>query len=367
MTLHGMEHAWRASMGARDYIEQHPDLRQIALPQKEKHFQTIERYQVDGVIGFWDSHNHPAVNALGIPAVSYSSRVADQITSVMPDNHAIGVMGARHLVEAGCSRFMFVSYWDNRVAQERFTGFREELARQDRQATWYIWKSGSRQEEAKVLDELTQPTGVMAFDDGPAYRISELAGLHEIPIPEHLAMVSVNNAQRVCELATTPISSIDLNSERIGWEAAEVLHRKMLGKPAYNRIIPPLGVEPRASSQPSAIDDPPVQQALEFIQRYACEGATIHDLMEALDISRRTLEKRFQSRFGRTLNSEVMRVRMAQAKRLLRHTQLRVTDIALRCGYANHGAFTYAFTKQEGQPPSAFRKHTRSGSATPRS
>ncbi len=69
---------------------------------------------------------------------------------------------------------------------------------------------------------------------------------------------------------------------------------------------------------------------------------------------------RFQEVFRRLHGTSVhdyrLRLRIAEASRLLRHTELPVADIALRCGYRNPFNFTRAFTGRMGRSPMRYRR-----------
>jgi methylphosphotriester-DNA--protein-cysteine methyltransferase len=55
--------------------------------------------------------------------------------------------------------------------------------------------------------------------------------------------------------------------------------------------------------------------------------------------------------FGETTAEFVRRQRLEFAQELLRSSELQVQQIARRAGYAHHGSFTAAFTRQFGHSP----------------
>ena len=54
--------------------------------------------------------------------------------------------------------------------------------------------------------------------------------------------------------------------------------------------------------------------------------------MDHLDISRRTLEKRFKAVFGHTIHKEIRRVQLQRACELLTRSELRIPEVAERAG-----------------------------------
>jgi transcriptional regulator GlxA family with amidase domain len=72
--------------------------------------------------------------------------------------------------------------------------------------------------------------------------------------------------------------------------------------------------------------------------------------------SRRSLETRFKKATGRTLRAEIVRVRLAHARALLRTTNLTVGDVAAECGFGSAQRFHEAFRETEGVSPGRYRR-----------
>lgn len=97
-------------------------------------------------------------------------------------------------------------------------------------------------------------------------------------------------------MATPALTSVKLNAERIGYEAAALLDRLMAGEAAPNRpvLIEPLGVITRRSSDLVATDDPEIARAVQFIRQAACDGISVGDIVQEVAISRSALERRMR-------------------------------------------------------------------------
>ena len=48
-------------------------------------------------------------------------------------------------------------------------------------------------------------------------------------VPDEVAVIGVDNDSNLCNLCTPPLSSIDVNPSRVGYEAAALLTRLMRG------------------------------------------------------------------------------------------------------------------------------------------
>ncbi len=87
--------------------------------------------------------------------------------------------------------------------------------------------------------------------------------------------MSVDNDEYLCSLAIPSLTSIDVNPQQIGYEAAAVLDRMMAGKPAphWPVMITPRGVVTRQSTDVLATEDQKVVQAVAFIASTPAGGS----------------------------------------------------------------------------------------------
>jgi len=171
----------------------------------------------------------------------------------------------------------------------------------------------------------------------------------------------VDNDDLLCDLSDPPMSSVILNPQRTGHEAAALLDRLMSGsrvKPEARRI-PPLGVAARQSTDVLAVDDPDVAAVLRHIREHACEGITVKDVLRAHPQSRRRLEQRVQRLIGRSPHDEILRVRLNRVKLLLADTDLPLDRIAELTGFFHSEYLSVAFRREVGLPPSRYREANR--------
>jgi LacI family transcriptional regulator len=162
-------------------------------------------------------------------------------------------------------------------------------------------------------------------------------------------------------MAYPPLSSVIPDTRRTGYEAARLLEAMMAGErvPPVAHLVKPLGVATRQSTDVLATDDSEFSAAVRFIRDHATEGISVEDVLRVVPLSRRVLEARFRQRLGRTPHEEVLRVRMERVKELLTETDLSLTAIAHRTGYAHVEYLSVAFKRETGATPSAYRARVR--------
>ena len=84
---------------------------------------------------------------------------------------------------------------------------------------------------------------------------------------------------------------------------------------------------------------------------------TLTEMTEDCGIQRTQLINVFQKLTGSTPMEYLFRIRMERAKTLLRETDIKITDIALECGYGTSQYFANTFKQTTGATPSKYRKH----------
>ncbi len=102
--------------------------------------------------------------------------------------------------------------------------------------------------------------------------------------------------------------------------------------------------------------DPRARRFAELVTDDPGADATIAQLARKAGASVRTLERCFLAETGLPVGEWRRRVRLFHALRLL-EAGTSVTEVALDVGYASTSAFTAAFTRQFGRPPTG-RRHT---------
>lgn len=203
-----------------------------------------------------------------------------------------------------------------------------------------------------------RPLAVWVGDDAMGIQVLSACLQEKIRVPEEVAVLGVDNDTSLTELTTPPLSSVILNGEGAGYLAARTLEEWMRGKPpqpGYRVTLPPLGIAFRRSTDVTAVDDPHVALALKIIQKEACQGLRVSELVEKVPLARRQLERRFRNTVNRTLLAEIWRVQCHHARELFETTNFPIDEVAVRCGYTHTEHFSKVFKKVLGYSPGKHR------------
>ena len=181
----------------------------------------------------------------GIPLVDLTvSRPEINVPRVTSDHREIGRLSARHFAEREFRHIAwFSSGWGN-VHKLRYQGLAE--AGTEKPLKWVVadeipvqrqneWPSFVEWIRGK-LAAAEKPRAVLTYDETDAARLLYAAKELGVNVPEELAILSIGNNPLVCENQSVPLSSIDQNLERGGYEAAALLDKLMSRRTSRHAI-----------------------------------------------------------------------------------------------------------------------------------
>ena len=210
----------------------------------------------------------------------------------------------------------------------------------------------------KWLAELPKPIALMASNDERGREVLDAALEAGIAVPDDLAIIGVDNDDILCDLCDPPLSSVDFNTIKTGYDAAELMERLITGKVRKPQTIlsEPLCVVTRRSTNVYAMEDRKVAQAIGFIRDHAAEPIRVPDVLKAVPISRRALELRFKQVMKHSINDEILLAHLQRAKVLLQTTNLPVEEISYMAGFSSNSYMGDVFKKRLGTTPARYRK-----------
>ncbi|MBB3207094.1 LacI family transcriptional regulator [Rhodopirellula rubra] len=303
-----------------------------------------------------------------IPTVDLNDLYDDLgLPRIQSDMRAIGRLAAAHLYERGFRNFAFCGFHHETWSDQRCEGFRNHLLDLGFDAAVYrsVWRGKSapiwdvdQRQLTDWLQSLPKPLGLMACNDVRGQQILNACLASEIYVPEQVAVIGVDNNQLLCSFSDPPLSSVRPNPQRIGFESAELLDRLMSGQTCSEqlRLIEPIEVVVRASTDALGIDDDLVVEAIVLIRDLACLGISVQDLVKRLGVSRSTLERRFRQVVGHSPQQEIRVTQLRRIKTLLRTTELPLAEIASLTGFEHTEYMTVFFKRLTGIPPNTFRQ-----------
>lgn len=112
---------------------------------------------------------------------------------------------------------------------------------------------------------------------------------------------------------------------------------------------------PVTDPRPPTREDARVHTAVAVMRDRLADQITLADVADEVHLSVYHLVRVFKEATGTTPHRFLTRLRIEEAKRLLRVTDLAIAQIAPRCGFASPGALSTAFLRHTGERPSDYR------------
>jgi LacI family transcriptional regulator len=336
--------------------------------------QWIEQWQGDGLIARIETEQmREVLQRKALPIVDLRGRYdIPDVPLIETDDQAVIEMAVDHLVKKNFRSLAYCGFEGANYSERRQAAFDREV--RSRGLTPFIYQGprigvaastsdienrGMLYEErvAEWLKSLPKPVGLIACNDIRAQQVLNACRDYGVAVPEQAAVLGVDNDELICELCEPSLSSVQPDTERIGYEAARLLDQRMAGEeaPTQQQEIPPRGVVDRVSTDTQALDDDEVAAAVQYIREHIDEPINVRHLVRRASISRSLLERRFVQTLGRTPKAEIIRVRLERVKQLLRETNLSLERIAELGGFKHHEYMSTLFKQKVGQTPGQYR------------
>jgi LacI family transcriptional regulator len=334
----------------------------------------LHRRQFDGVIARIENRRiADSIVRFEVPIVDLRGTISQQhvMGSLDTDAAACAQMAWEHFHDCGLRQFAFCGYSGIDFSDDRSRAF-AEICRQQGfvsqsfateellQGTLANEREGDLTPAAIELwlQTLPRPIGIFACNDVRGRQVLAAARRANLVVPDEVAVLGVDDDEIICDLAATPLSSIEPDTHRIGFAGAEMLDKLMSGeRVAKERVhIAPLRVAARLSTDLLALEDPDLTAALRFIRGHACDPISVTDVLAQVAMSRATLERRFKQVLKRSPREEIERVRINRIRLLLGETDYSLTRIARLTGYRTLAHMTTAFRRHHDEPPGHYRR-----------
>jgi LacI family transcriptional regulator len=313
------------------------------------------------------------LRALRLPTVDlYGWLPKGEWPCLRSDNARVARLAADHLLERGFRHIAYCGFKGVNYSEERLPLFRQciteaglpchvyqyppfplstDLAAREQQGVLY------QDDLACWLRGLPKPVALLACNDICGQQVLSACREIGLLVPDQVAVLGVDNDDVLCNLSDPPLSSVDLNCTRIGFEAAALLAWLLGGRRAARQtiLLEPRGIVTRRSTDVLSIEDAEIAEAVRLIRARACAGLTVADLLASCSLSASSLERRFTRLLGRSPKAEIIRVRLQRVVELLAEPDLSLAAIAARTGFKHPEYLSAAFKNRFGMSPGQYR------------
>jgi LacI family transcriptional regulator len=320
------------------------------------------------IIGQFDNDDNVELfrqNGIIAIAQDYKSRFSN-IPNITGDYRNTGKMAAEFFLSKGFQNFAFYGYRDTVWSQERCEGFYECIAAHGFGNNFSSYQEQSLDDlwfyEAPPLlnwlKSLPQPTALMACDDNQGNRITEICKVNNIRVPDKIAILGVDNDEIICNLSDPPLSSINHNIVRGGFEAAALIEHLLNNEEATYQdvVLQPVNIINRLSTDFYSTTDTRIHKVLKYIHQNLSNDITVSDIVKEVPLSRRLLEIRFKEVTKQSIHKYIFNLRMERFAQLLLASDDPIADVAEQVGITNLKNLSRQFKALKQVSPNEYRK-----------
>ncbi len=307
----------------------------------------------------------------GIPTILAAewNHGESRLPRVVLDHKEIGLMAAREYLDRNYHYFGYCGFDAFSWSLERGDSYSTFLVDKGCRVFRYRQEMGENDGRGETdhaslgrwLQSVPKPIGIFACNDDRGRDLLEACRQEQIKVPEEVAVLGVDSDPMVCNFCMPSLSSIRLDVQTAGYQAAKLLDQLMQGHTPEKQtvLIRPLKVEVRMSTDRMAVKDPEVKQALGYIHQNSHQIIQVNDVVQATAVSKRKLQAKFHEVLGRSIKDEIKRASAEKIAHLLIQTDLTVKQIAIQFGYKEYSHIARFFKKQTGLSPTEYRKRYR--------
>ncbi len=360
----------RIVRGVLDYTMQHGPWHVWIEPKGQNElFNVPSDSNIDGIIARISTPELvKEINKCKIPTVNISGLVLknSNFPRITTDWDAAAILAENHFRDRALQNFAYAGPIQLSYVHEHELAFKKVLAKTG--TTCHVYQPEINRDHLKQwesrhkslipwLKSLPKPIGIYTWGFQIGRDIINACREANISIPHDVAVLGGDYDELLSDSCHPALSGIATPAKQIGYQATKILHSmiKGTGVPKKDIFIKPEEIEERLSTEMMAIDDPQIIKALEFLRDHACEPIKVEDILKAVPMARRSLERRFMQYIGRNPAQEIRHLRINQARKLLVKTDLSMEDIAEACGYASYNYLGNVFKAETGYSPGRYR------------
>lgn len=322
-----------------------------------------ENRKCDGIIARIPNQRFAhQIAALQVPVVNVSSIKIPGVDypRVTTSSSAVCCMAVNHFTVRGIRNFGYVGNLDQSFIHGQYDAFVSTLANRGF-ACAACSESESPEELIRWLRDLPKPVGVLCWGARIGRLVIDSCLEAGIAVPDDVAVLGADYDELQSEASYPPQSGVRMASEQIGLIAAGVLDLLMAGRepPQNYWAIESGGVLAKLSSDTLAVSDPKVAAVMRFIQAKFREPIGMEEILDAVPMARRSLERKFRQNFGMSVIDRIRQIRVNEARLLLADSEYPITLIAEKCGFSSYNYMGRVFQADTGMTPRDYRAQFR--------
>ena len=327
---------------------------------------TLHSQGVDGVIARGVSAELlNEVRMCGIPCVAMRGGTADSVSNYNgphTDDYKVAETVAEAFHSLGLREVGFVHKDGIDWSERRMQAFRDVSSRLNMGVSSLVLSRSNTNKKSNAnkiqqwLEQISKPVGVLVCHDQVGLELMYACKLLDISIPDEVSVIGIDNDELICQLGSPSLSSVDLETKRMGYLATAQLEN-LIGQRENNKIIVP---DPklivRASSHRVDVQLLACQKATDFLAANHDFSVSVEKLAEKCGISRKGLERALKQ-YGYPSPGKMIRdAKIAYVIKLLENEKGSIESLAPRVGFSDAAGLFNFVKRHTGNTISYYRK-----------
>ena len=328
----------------------------------------IDRLEIEAIVTRdFDPQIIEALRTIDIPKLYVSHAHSELRPSIQVDDIQVGRLAAEHFLERGFTRFAYCGLEPYFWSETRRESFMAEVAEAGYATDCFQLpkptEDVSRERYVSLIAEwlktLKTPNAIFACSDECAHMVVQACEICDLSLPGHIAVLGVQNDEFICDLSFIPLSSVVVDTEKAGFNAAKKIVEMVRGGTPFEDIIycPAKYVETRRSTDILAIEDEHVAKALAYINSNIDQKLSVDAVAQCAGISNSLLNYRFQKYLSASIFEYINKLRIRRMCYLIENTNWTMLEIALAMGLPDDKHLHRYFRRHTGVTPLKWRKN----------
>jgi transcriptional regulator GlxA family with amidase domain len=146
-------------------------------------------------------------------------------------------------------------------------------------------------------------------------------------------------------------AALDMMLSLIGRDNDEDLVNRVCEQALTDRVRNPHDRQRLPLRARLGVQNVKVLSIIEFMEANISEPLSLVEIADYVGLSRRQIERLFQSQMGRSPARYYLEVRLDRARHLLRQSSMPVVDVAIACGFVSASHFSKCYREMYGKSP----------------
>lgn len=146
-------------------------------------------------------------------------------------------------------------------------------------------------------------------------------------------------------------AALDMMLSLIGRDNDEDLVNRVCEQALTDRVRNPHDRQRLPLRARLGVQNAKVISIIEFMEANISEPLSLVEIADYVGLSRRQIERLFQSQMGRSPARYYLEVRLDRARHLLRQSTIPVVDVAIACGFVSASHFSKCYREMYGKSP----------------